>query len=187
MLTDTQIVDLYWQRNERAITESRDKYGSYCNKVAYSILGDPQDAEECEHDTYLTAWNTIPPERPMLLRAFLAKITRNLSLDRYRAKHREKRGGGNTPVCLEELTELLPDGSDVETEWERKELASALNRCMHELPERECNLFIRRYFYMASTEEIARLYHLKESHVHVILSRVRKKLKEQLEQEGFTR
>ena len=90
MLTDTQIIELYWQRDELAITESREKYGKYCNKVAYSILGNPEDAEECEHDTYLTAWNTIPPERPVLLRAYLAKITRNLSVSLLRGRSAQK-------------------------------------------------------------------------------------------------
>lgn len=186
-MEDREIILLYNQRDEAAIGATMDKYEPYCMEIAFRILADREDAGECVNDTWLRTWNAIPPDQPHSLKLYVGKITRNLSLDRYRAKHREKRGGGNTPVCLEELTELLPDGSDVETEWERKELARALNRCLHELPERECNLFIRRYFYMASTEEIARLYHLKESHVHVILSRVRKKLKEQLEQEGFTR
>ncbi len=186
-MEDRDIILLYNQRDESAIGATMDKYAPYCTEIAFRILHDREDATECVNDTWLRTWNAIPPDQPHSLRLYVGKITRNLSLDRYRSKHREKRGGGSTAVCLEELSELLPGDSDVEREWERKELASALNRCLRELPERECNLFIRRYFYMASTEEIARLYHLKESHVHVILSRVRKNLKERLEQEGFTR
>ncbi len=186
-MEDREIIALYNQRDQQAIQATMEKYQSYCLEIAYRILANREDAIECVNDTWLRTWNAIPPDQPASLRMYVGKITRNLSLDRYRAEHRQKRGGGSTAVCLEELSELLPGDSDVEREWERKELAFALNRCLHELPERECNLFIRRYFYMASTGEIARLYHLKESHVHVSLSRVRKKLNERLEQEGFLR
>lgn len=185
MLTDTQIVDLYWQRNEQAITESRDKYGSYCNKVAYSILGDPQDAEECEHDTYLTAWNTIPPERPMLLRAFLAKITRNLSISLLRKRQAQKRGGGEVMLSLQELEGCIPAGRSFEEELDARQLAEYLNRFLLALPEDERNVFVCRYWRCDDIASIAKQFSFSEGKVKMMLLRTRNKLRHFLEKEGI--
>lgn len=185
-MEDSQIIELYFQREETAIEETAAKYGGYCFDIANRILEDQADSEECVNDTWLKAWNAIPPARPTYLRLFLGKITRNLSFNRYREMHREKRGGGGeAALVLEEMDEFLADTADVESEVEQAEFVRVLNRFLYSLPERECNIFIRRYFYTDRTEAIAKHYGLKESHVLVILSRTRKKLSKVLEKEGY--
>ena len=184
-MNDSQIIGLYWARDEQAIAETARQYGAYCMGIANQILRDEADAEECVNDTWLNAWNSIPPARPTRFRLFLGRITRNLSFNRYREKHREKRGGGEIALVLEEIDDFLADTVDVESEIEQMEFVRLLNRFLHSLPGRECNIFIRRYFYTDSTDAIARRYGLKESHVLVILSRVRKKLREFLSKEGY--
>lgn len=184
-MNDRQIIELYGQRDENAIRETASKYGGYCFCIANNILADEADAEECVNDTWLKTWNSIPPENPNHLKLFLGKITRNLSINRYKAKHREKRGGDQMALVLEEIDEFLADTADVESEIEQIEFVGLLNRFLRSLPARECNLFIRRYFYTDSTDAIAHRYGLKESHVLVILSRVRKKLREYLQKEGY--
>ena len=184
MLTDTQIVELYWQRDELAITESREKYGKYCNKVAYSILGNPEDAEECEHDTYLTAWNTIPPERPVLLRAYLAKITRNLSVSLLRERSAQKRGGGEVTLSLQELEGCIPFGRNFDEEMEARHLAELLNQFLRQLPEDDRNVFVCRYWRCDSVASIAKQFSFGESKVKMMLLRTRTKLRRYLEKEG---
>lgn len=184
-MDDLQIIELYNQRDETAIRETDIKYGRYCFGIAYNILSDAQDAQECVNDTWLKTWNSIPPQKPNCLKLFLAKIARNLSLDCYKKKHREKRGGGEIALALEEVDAFLAGSTDVSSELEQKEFMQTLNRFLRTLPERECNIFIRRYFYMASTAEIAEKYGLREGNVRMILSRTRKKLKNLLEREGY--
>ncbi len=184
-MDDRQIIELYNQRDEKAISETSDKYGSYCFAIAYNILSNEQDSEECVNDTWLRTWNAIPPQKPNCLRLFLAKITRNLSLDKYKAMNRDKRGGKLT-VALEEIEEFVPDAIGVESAIEEQEFMDAVNRFLRSLPEREGNIFIRRYFYVDSTEQIARRFGLTEGNVLRVLSRTRKKLKKHLESEGYT-
>jgi RNA polymerase sigma-70 factor (ECF subfamily) len=185
-MEDALIIDLYWQRQERAIEETDRKYGSYCTKVADNILHDRQDAEECVSDTWLRAWNSMPPERPSILRAFLARITRNLSLDRWRSAHAAKRGQGETVhVLLDELAECIADTEHVEDLVIAGELAGSIGRFVRGLPERDGDLFTRRYFFAESIPEIASRSHLSENNVTVILSRTRKRLRAHLEREGF--
>lgn len=184
-MKDSQIIALYWNRSEHAITATNQKYGSYCFAIAEHILKDQQDSEECVNDTWLQAWNAIPPHKPGRLRSFLAKITRNLALNRLKARKAEKRGGGEISLVLEELAECLADAKDTETEVAAKELADCINQFVHTLSERDCNIFLRRYFYVESVAEIAGKYGLKESNVLMILSRTRKKLKKHLKQEGY--
>ncbi len=184
-MDDKGIIELYFSRNEKAIEESNLKYGNYCYGIAYNILCDKLDSEECVNDTWLKVWNTIPPQYPNYFKLFLAKITRNLSFDKLREKNSEKRGGGGGFVAFEEMEEFLSDTCDVSQEAERKEFVKMLNNFLYSLSARECNIFIRRYFYMASTADIAEMYKLKESNVLVILSRTRKKLRETLEKEGY--
>ena len=184
-MDDCQIIELYWARDERAIAETNRQYGGYCFGIANQILQDEADAEECVNDTWLNTWDSIPPNRPTRFRLFLGKITRNLSINRYKEKHREKRGGGETALILEEIEGVLADTRDVESEIERGEFVGLLNRFLKLLPVREREIFVRRYFWAESTAEIARRYGVKESNVLVILSRTRSKLRKVLEKEGY--
>lgn len=117
MLSDVAIIDLYWKRNEQAISHTQEKYGAYCNAVAFNILGNHEDADECEHDTYLAAWNAIPPDNPSALRAYLAKITRNLSIALFRNRSAQKRGGGDVTLSLQELEGYIPSGRTSTRNW----------------------------------------------------------------------
>jgi RNA polymerase sigma-70 factor (ECF subfamily) len=184
-MTDLQIIELYWQRNEDAIRESDDKYGRYCFTVANAILLDELDSEECVSDTWLRAWAAIPPQRPNVLKMFFAKITRNLSVDRLKAKTAQKRGSGEAELILDELQECIASCGNAESEYMVKELGRSINGFVRNLPEREGNLFIRRYFYGESVEAIAKRYGILPHNAAVILSRVRQKLRRHLEKEGF--
>lgn len=184
-MKDSQIVELYWNRDERAIRETSTRYGRYCYAIADNILHDPEDAEECVNDTWMRAWNAMPPQRPGRLRMFLAKITRNLSFDRFQARRAQKRGGGEMPLVLEELEECLPSRDDVEGEVQARELERAVSEFLRVLPERECSVFLRRYFFVETVSQIGRRYGLKEGHVLVILSRTRQKLREFLRKEEY--
>ncbi len=185
-MRDNEIIDLYWSRDERAIEESDTKYGAYCYVVAQNILQSHEDSEECVSDTWLRAWKSIPPQRPSVLRAFLAKITRNLALDKYRAQGAKKRGNGQMNVVLDELAECLDDSRSVEGEIEAKELRRMINSFVKSLSDREGDIFIRRYFYVESVADIADRYEISENYVSVMLSRTRKKLRKYLEQRGVT-
>ncbi len=184
-MEDSQIIELYWQRNGDAISETADKYGAYCFAIAENILHNTEDSEECVNDTWLHAWNAIPPQRPKALRLFLAKITRNLSFDRFHAQTAEKRGGGEINLVLDELGECLGGGADAETAYEAKELRRSIQRFVRALPEREGNVLVRRYFFAEPVAEIAKRYGLTENNVMVILSRTRRKLKAHLLKEGY--
>ena len=184
-MDDSKIIDLYWQRDERAIEETDSKYGAYCRAVSMNILGVREDAEECVGDTYVRAWNAIPPERPGRLRAWLAGITRNLSIDRWRKNAAHKRGGGETQLLLDELAECVAGSESPETELLRKELRVALNRFLRGLPERERAVFLFRYYYALTNEEIAQKTGLSANQVKYILQRTRKKLGDMLQREGL--
>ncbi len=184
-MDDNAIIELYWQRKDNAIEETDKKYGAYCFAIADNILHSKEDSEECVNDTYLNVWNSVPPERPAKLRYYLAKITRNLSFNRYNAKMSKKRGGGEMPLILDELSGCIAGKSSVEDEYAAKELGKSLNRFVKALPQKESNIFIRRYFFSESISVIADRYDLSENNVMVILSRSRKKLKEHLIKEGF--
>ena len=183
-MDDKRIVDLYWERSESAIEESQRKYGKYCYSIAYHILYNEQDSEECVNDTYLRAWNAIPPHRPEKLSAFLGKITRNLALNRHKQSKAQKRGEGKTEQALEELEYCLFDGGegDVSDEIAVKD---ALNAFLRSLPEENMVIFMRRYWYFHSVEEIASDLGLGISKVKVTLMRLRDKLKDFLEKEGI--
>lgn len=184
-MEDSKIIELYFARNEAAIAETDKKYGPYCHAIAYRILQNLSDSEECVNDTWLRAWNAMPPQRPGVLRQFLAKITRNLSLDRWRGANAEKRGGGETVLALEELGECISAGGDPATQLELAELKAAIAGFLKSLPERERSIFLRRYFYLEKPEQIAKAYLLKKANVRLILSRTRQKLREYLEKEGL--
>ena len=184
-MEDSRIIELYWQRSENAIAETDKKYGAYCSTVAFNILQNKEDAEECVNDTWLGAWDAIPPHRPSMLRAFLAKITRNLSIKRLEKRLAEKRGGTAECIVLDELEECIGDPTDVEGIAEANALEELIRRFVRKLPERDGNLFVRRYFFTDSIASIAERYRISENHVMVILSRIRKKLKKELMKEGF--
>ena len=183
-MEDSQILDLYWERNPEAISQTDQKYGAYCRQVSFQILRSREDSEECVNDTWLRAWNAMPPQRPNILSAFLGKITRNLSLDRYKLSHAAKRGGGQLPMALEELNQCVPSGEDVEDEVALKELSRLLDRFLRDLPEKDCCVFLRRYWFVDSTAEIAQRYQMAEGSVKSSLYRTRQKLKVYLEKAG---
>ena len=185
-MEDSQIIELYWNRDESALTETDRKYGNYCWKIAHNILLSPEDAEECVSDTWMHAWNAMPPQKPAILSAFLAKITRNLSIDRYKSAHADKRGGGRVAVCLDELGDCISLGSATpESVLDEQELASVIDRFLRTLPERDCSIFLRRYWYVDSVAAIARRYRVPENTIKSNLFRTRNKLRKFGQEEGF--
>ena len=145
-MEDREIVNLYWERNSNAIKETASKYGGYCKAIAKNILGNNEDAEECVNDTYLNTWNSIPPNRPNVLSTYLGKITRNLSFDRFRQRHADKRGGGEIELVLDELGECVSGADSVEQKVEKKELIRAINSFLDTLSQEKCNIFLCRYW-----------------------------------------
>lgn len=184
-MDDKQIVDLYWERNEKAISATAAKYGGYCYSVANNILNNRADAEECVNDTYLSAWNSIPPHRPSVLSTFLGKITRRISIDKWRKSGAEKRGGGQTAVVLDELSECIPDKNSVEQAVEAQILADVINSFVKDLSDKERRVFLCRYFYLDSVESIAARFGYSQSKVKSVLHRTRQKLRTRLEKEGL--
>ena len=184
-MDDASIVRLYWERNEDAIPATEEKYGSYCSAIAGNILGNREDAEECVNDTYLKVWNAIPPHRPVSLSAFLGRITRNLSLNRYRQNKSEKRGGGQTAAVLEEICGIVSDGDGTQQELDRRELLRAIDSFLAAVPDEKRKIFVRRYWYFDSVSQIALRFGKKENNVSVILNRLRLKLKKYLLERGF--
>lgn len=185
-MEDLQIITLYFDRDERALAETAQKYGRYCFTVASNVLDSKEDAEECVNDTYLAAWRSIPPTRPGCLRLFLAKITRNLAFNKYRAAHREKRGFGELALALSEMDEFLVGTAEIEEEARLAALKEALHRFLQGLSQRERGMFLRRYFFVEDTATIARRYGEQDANVRKILSRTRQKLKSFLQKEGYT-
>lgn len=183
-MDDGKIIDLYWARQESAIMETDKKYGNYCRSISLHILKNMEDTEECVNDTWLRAWDTIPPKRPDFLGAFLGKITRNLSISRYRMTHAQKRGSGEVDLLLMELEECLPSAKSVEEEIEGKQTAAAINEFLFMVDEESRNIFVRRYFYVDSIKEIADRFDISESKVKSQLFRLRNRLKDHLEKEG---
>ena len=185
-MNDEQILDLYFARDEQAVAETDRKYGGYCFTLANSILHSDQDAEETVSDTYMKAWSAIPPKRPAIFKMFLAKITRNLAFSRWRSLSAEKRGGGETALVLEELSECIAAPGAVEDGVDGKELARTIRAFLSTLPEREQDIFLRRYFFVEESGAIAQRYGMKPATVLRTLSRTRGKLKKYLTQEGYT-
>ena len=184
-MDDAKIVQLYWDRNEQAILATADKYGNYCASIAKNILGNHEDAEECVNDTYLNAWNSMPPHRPSILSTFLGKIVRNLSIKRYKHNTADKRGGGQATVVLDEIAEFVSDADSVEQEIDRKELVTAIDSFLDRLPADKRNIFICRYWYFDSISDIANRFRMTENNVSVTLNRLRLKLHNYLLERGF--
>ncbi len=187
MLDDKQIVDLYWARSERAITETDKKYGRYCHYIAYQILADNEDAEEIVNDTYLKTWNTVPPNRPDPLKGYVGMISNQLALDRYNAKKTERRGGGKLILLYRELDECVADEEGSADIGELFALQDALNRFLQSLPRRTRNIFVQRYWYATSISEIAKRHGIKENAVAMLMFRTRQKLRDFLRKEGFVK
>lgn len=183
-MEDKQIVELYWARSESAISETANKYGRYCHYIAYQILTNDEDAKEVVNDTYLKAWNTIPPQRPDPLKPYVGTISRQLALNVYKEQHTQKRGG-QVPLVLDELSDCIPNPENHENIGESIALSEALSRFLRALPQKTRNIFIRRYFYMSPVAEIARDFSMKESNVTMHLLRTRRKLEQFLKKEGF--
>ena len=184
-MDDTQIVELYWERKECAIEETATKYGSYCHSIAENILHNEDDAKECVNDTWLSAWNSMPPHRPSVLSTFLGKLTRRISIDKWRRNTAKKRGDGQLPLVLSELEDCVSDGKSIEEKAERKLLAEVIASFVKSLPETEQKVFLCRYWYMDSVSSIASRFRFSESKVKSMLFRTREKLRVRLEKEGL--
>lgn len=184
-MDDEKIIELYWERNTLAIDQTAEKYGNYCSAIARNILRNEEDSEECVNDTWLGAWNSIPPKRPNNLATFLGKLTRCKAIDRWRTEHREKRGGCTILLALDEIAETIPAGDSPEQEVMRKELVRTIDRFLDELPELERNVFLCRYWYFESISEIGRRFDFSYSKVKSILLRTRKKLRDFLKMENM--
>ena len=185
-MEDKQIIALFWNRDERALDAAATGHGAYCRAIAEHMLGSAGDAEECWNDALLRAWNAIPPERPAHLRAYLAKLTRRLAIDRLRASGAEKRGGGELPLVLDELAECIPGGAgDAEDAALTKALGEAVSRFLKTLPARERTVFVRRCFFAEPNWRIALDLGMRANAVAASLRRTREKLRAYLEKEGY--
>lgn len=185
-MDDKKIIKLYFERSQKAIAETARKYGRYCHYIAFNIVGNDSDAEECVNDTYLRVWNAIPPKRPDNLQTFIGKITRNLALNRYEKMSAQKRGAGQIPLILDELYECIPDKNGDEKIVDDIIIKRTIDAFLSELQTDSRKIFIRRYWYMCSVKEIAQEYGITESKVCVSLYRTREKLKKKLEEEGIS-
>ena len=181
-MEDRDIIEMYFARDERAISATSVKYGGYCGSIAMNILSSREDTEECLDDTWLRAWNSIPPHRPDILRVFLGKITRNLALDKYRTRTAEKRAGGEFAVSLDELDECV----GAVDERESAEIGESISRFLRTQPKETRSVFVCRYFYCDSIADIAKRFGISEAKVKTLLFRTRNKLKIHLEGEGIT-
>ncbi len=184
-MRDEKIIDLYWERNEQAIKHTDEKYGKYLSKIAYNILADKEDSKESVNDTYLAAWNSMPPQRPTALSAYLGKITRQISIDIFRKRNREKRKGSEFAVSYDELNDILSAGNMTEEQVQAKLLGEAINRFLLDQPKEVRNLFIGRYYFLDPLKEAARYCGMSEGKAKSILYRTRLMLKEYLQKEGF--
>ena len=184
-MEDNRILDLYFNRDEDALRQTDIKYGRYCFSIAYNILTNSEDAEESVNDTYLAAWNAIPPRRPSVLATFLAKITRHIAIDRWRKRSADKRGGGEIILVLEELEDCIVGAQDLEMEYARKEIAAAYKAFLRALPDTERRIFLCRYWYVESIETIADRFGFSRSKVKTMLHRTRGKLRKRLAEEGY--
>ncbi len=183
-MDDSGIIELFFSRSEQAILETDAKYGGYCYSIAYHILASHEDSEESVNDTYLSAWNAIPPKKPIPLSPFLGKIVRHISIDLWRKKSAGKRGGREMPIVLEELQECM-SSENVEERCEQKELILQVQKFVAGLTGTERNVFVCRYWYLDSIADIAGRFGFSESKVSSILHRTRLKLKKHLMQEGI--
>ena len=184
-MTDEELIRLYWKRNERAISETSRIYGKYCYAIAYNILHDNEDSEECVNDSYHKVWNAIPPTKPKVFSAFIGRIVRNISLDRYKMRTAEKRGGSQIPVILDEIGEIASDTPSPEDECVRQEVVAAINDFLTCLPMDQRVMLVRRYWYADDVRSIAERLGMRENSVSVALRRIRNRLREYLISRGI--
>ena len=184
-MEDAEIVELYWARDEDAVGQTKTKYGAYLNRVAYNILADLEDSQECVSDTLLAAWRSMPDNRPKNLRTYLGKITRQVSIDLYRRRNRMKRYASEYAISLEELGDSFTDGRTPEDELNARLLTETVNRFLRTLPDEARNTFIGRYYFFDSVKNVARYCGMSESKCKSILYRTRQRLKVYLQKEGF--
>ena len=182
-MEDTAIITLYWARDTSAISASEEKYGPLCRTLSFHILQNREDAEECVNDTWHRAWDTMPPQKPCSLRAYLCRIVRNLSIDRWRARRCQKRGEGLEALVLE-LEDCIPGGPSAEEAWEQREIAGAVDRWLDALPREDRVLFLRRYWYGDPVKDLAGLLGCSPNRLAQRLRRLRLNLRSALEQEG---
>ncbi len=186
-MEDSEILQLYFDRKEEAISATAEKYGPYCTAIARNILTSIEDAEECVNDTYLKTWNAVPPDRPRILSAFLGKLTRNLAFNRYKYNMAQKRiGGGQLPLVLEELENCIPSQATIEHTLDYNALVKDINDFLGTLSTEKRTLFLRRYFYTDSIDELSRIYGMSYSNLTMTLSRLRSKLRTYLASRGYT-
>lgn len=184
-MEDSIIIDLFWQRDQAAIDETDRKYGSACRSISQGILASVEDVDECVDDAYMVMWDSIPPQRPTYLSAYLYRVVRNLSFERMRERYTQKRGGGELDMILDELTDCLASSFSVEREYEAKELAEEINSFLFSLSKDDRIIFASRYYLTLPTSEIAKRLCFKEGRVRMSLSRTRKKLHTHLMKEGL--
>ena len=184
-MTDEGIVNLYWDRNEAAIKETDLKYGRYCFSISYNILSNKEDSDECVNDTYNAAWNSMPPQRPVILSAFLGKIVRNISLNRYKELTAQKRGGNQIELILDELGEIASDMPGPDDRVIQTQLAKAINEFLAGLPTEKRIMFVRRYWYADDIGAIAKRVGMSANNVSVEIRRIRLKLRGYLIERGF--
>jgi len=185
-MKDTEIVELYWSRDEAAIAATAESYGNYCYSIAYRILHRSEDAQECVNDTYWKAWLSIPPQRPKRLATYLGKITRNLSLDRLKRLNAQKRGSGQAEMALLELENCIPATTDLDQIADEIALAGSINQFLRAQSRTERNIFVGRYWHLYSISDLAQAYGMRESKIASLLFRMRQKLKHYLEKEGIS-
>lgn len=184
-MDDSEIVRLFTERSEQAISEAMAKYKGYCTKIAYNILYSHEDAEECVNDAFLKVWDMIPPNKPEMLSTFIGKVTRNVAINRYRQTLAEKRGSGEAAAAFEELSAVISDNTDIANEAESRELLGEINKFLAKLPDKKRNIFVCRYWYCDSVRDIAAAFSISEGNVSVILNRTRQKLREHLQRRGY--
>ena len=181
-MEDKEILELFNARNQQAISKTADKYGNYCYSISFNILANAEDSEECVNDTYMKAWQSIPPDYPHIFSAYLGKITRNLSLDKYRHKYAKKRGNATVNVVFEELENCISETKSIVDEIELTEL---INNFLKTLSDDKCRIFVRRYWYADSVTELAAMTNGSANRISVRLFRLREKLRITLMKEGF--
>lgn len=185
MLDDSEIIELYVNRSEDAISHTAQKYEKYCHSIAYNILNNNEESDECVNDTYFRAWKAIPPHLPQKLSAFLGKITRNLALNRYEKRKAAKRGTGQIELALSELTECVDMKSDVESESNRRLITEAINKFLGAQTREKSDIFVQRYWYLMSIKQISEQSGIKESQIRSVLFRMRAELKEHLKKKDL--
>lgn len=185
-MTDREITELYTRRDERALRETQNAYGKYCEKIALNILGDIQEARECANDVLLKAWENIPPDEPRILSAYLAAITRNEAITRYRRGMAEKRGKSAVPLVLDDLADIIPSGTSVERTAEHREIIAEINRFLGGLPEINRTVFVLRFYMFEDIPDIAARTGLRKKEVSAMLYRTKKQIRKHLEEEGYS-